>query len=762
MKIFAFLATLALYSTAFAYEVQIKKGQLRPDLETMMEKARLDTGVNYQINDFKLIEDRKLATSRFQLFVQVNQEIPVAKTAIRIWSHLNTQELILAEMHLDEKTKKNEGFLFLKYKRAKFSKTSLKSKELSAAVSDHVTRVVYGHRMDNRVLGMKFKDEWLNGELVRQVEVRGRRGTHFITISLFQNKVIEKTYIEFPQSEGVQTLKANIFPMYEEVESSGEKLPFEVKELKYLNVNRRDAGENPLGALSTESFPEHRYHPLLAETEYEQAMNLWSEASIRRKVEAIVKGLPLLTNNFASGFLLEGRYATINLHPAVKDAFKDIDFQLHPSVNHLLSWKKTAEGWEAHPISGFQGRGVLSQEELLARIPERLANHNPLAYINSGFDEAQVYYGVTALMESLTQMGFTDPELSTKPFHAFLFDPDIGMQDNAYYTDNTINFTTYSAKSPNLARDNPTIWHELGHGVMDRLMGPHLGFSDSKGGYGGLSEGMADFVAKLVVEDQTSGADFPGKFDFRIMNQTGFYLTNELHDEGEAYGGAMNDMLASALSLRGKKGLHAFTDLTLETMRLTRNHPALNARSWFEHMIYADELGSDVRAPGEFKKMIVESLSTRNFAFDSSFSAAKMTVTFNETELTQESSASREKPILVCGASAVTEFDLELRLTAGDSNFLSFPAIVKVEYQKGALQGAIKWEGEEKNPTIYRVESEGDLLKIPLKVSMKCETVNQPDGSCKDYAYLQVYKEGESKPRAKKRFYLNISENCSR
>jgi len=76
-------------------------------------------------------------------------------------------------------------------------------------------------------------------------------------------------------------------------------------------------------------------------------------------------------------------------------------------------------------------------------------------------------------------MGFTDPELSTRPFHAFLFNPDISYRDNAFYTDDTINFTTYSPAEPNMARDNSTIWHELGHGVMDRLMGDEIQLADN-------------------------------------------------------------------------------------------------------------------------------------------------------------------------------------------------------------------------------------------------------------------------------------------
>src|SRR5205807_5683259 len=143
------------------------------------------------------------------------------------------------------------------------------------------------------------------------------------------------------------------------------------------------------------------------------------------------------------------------------------------------------------------------------------------------------------LFASLQPRGFKDPELSTRPFHAYLYDPDVAMRDNAYYTADTINFTTYSPKELNYARDNTTIWHELGHGIMDRLMGDFIQLADT----GGLSEGMADFVAAMVISDVTDNVPFPGYRDFRIVNKTAFFVANEVHDDGEAYGGAMKDFL---------------------------------------------------------------------------------------------------------------------------------------------------------------------------------------------------------------------------
>lgn len=756
MKKTAFLVSL-LASSAFAYEAQVKKGELEAKLETLLNKARVETGVDFDSSNFQLIEERDLATSKFMMYVQTSSQVPVSGTAVRFWSNPKTGELILAEMHLDETAEQNEAILAARYKKAKFSPGAMKSAQLSNAIQKLVAAEVSAHGTDSKILGMKSKDLWENGDLIREVQVRGRRGIHHIRISLLKNKVISKTYFEFPQSEAVHTLKAHVFPLYEEVEGTGERLPYELKELKYIDMSVRDGGENPLGSLALEKFPESKYNPLLAETEMGQNNGLWSENSLRSKAAAEVQKLPLRANDFSSGVLLQGKFATINLHPAAKEAFKSVNFVMKPSVNHVISWGQAEDGsYEAQTVSGWFGKTIESQEELLTRVPVRLADHDANAYINAGFDEVQVYYGVTVLMEALNEMGFTDPSLSTSPFHAFLYDPDISMKDNAYYWDNTINFTTYSPDQANYARDNPTIWHELGHGVMDRLMGPHLAFGDSKGGYGGLSEGMADFVAKIIIEHQTNGENFPGKGDMRIVNDTGFYLTNEFHDEGEAYGGAMNDMLDTVITKEDRAGLVAFTDLTLETMRLTRNHPSLTAKSWFEHMLLADELGSAVRAPGQYRDLMISALSARNFAFDNNFKPAQLTILFDGRLLTNDSLASREKPMVACNSSGKKSYDLNVVLKAGDANFIKFPATVKVEYKKGALQGAIKWAGEVNNPETYVVNSEDELLNIPVTASMECDYINQPDGSCKDYAYIQVFNHGTKKPVAKKRFYLKV------
>lgn len=442
------------------------------------------------------------------------------------------------------------------------------------------------------------------------------------------------------------------------------------------------------------------------------------------------------------------------------------DFATSFSPQLKPDWKQVSvngeEAWEFIPYSSYLGKPLYSIEEAAERPATRLPDHNAAQYMNEGFDELQVYFAINQMMETLTKFGFTDHQLSTNPFHAFLYDPDIAMRDNAYYTDDTINFTTYSSGGQNAARDNSTIWHEIGHGIMDRVMGPRLTLADT----GGLSEGMADFLAALVVQDVSEGKPFPGSDEFRINNSTGFALTNEVHDDGESYGGVMKDMLDAANQTFGsQQGLAKMTDLTLTTMRFTRNHPALTANDWFEHMLYVDELGKEgLRKPGEMKAIIETALAGRNFSLAGN-KAAGFHVAFQGAEagtvkaLKSTGSGSRNSPILVTLNKGDQDiFMLNAKLESSSVYSFHYPVEVVAQYNGGPLQGAIHWVGEEKGSTRVVLNSESDIAGIPLEVTAECDSINREDGTCVDYVYVQVFENGKTRPTAKKRFYLKVKK----
>lgn len=750
------LATFSAIS-AQAYEARYTKGQIAPDLKVLLKEASTATGTIFKPETFLKVEERPLANNNFTMWVQAARGIPVKGTAVRIWTGKDGS-LVQAEVNLSEKTNKDLPAIIGKMNKSNLTDSALVSSKLSALIANLVTEKVGKHATDGRVLSMKSQDVILNGDVVRIVDVRSRRGTHQVTISLTSGKVVSSTYREFQPVDSFSSLEANVYPIYEEVEGAEPPRLLETvkTELKYVSDAAPVAGDDPLAALRARRYFESNYNPIFAVTPRGRASGYWSSETVRAAAEDLIAKLPTTANDFSSGLYLRGKYVNINIHPEAKAAYgSKVQIPLLPTASYMPVWKQTNGRYELVPTNGLTGHKWGSANDIAGLLPVRLPDHDAATYLNAGFDEIQVYYAVTTLMDSLNEMGLTDPEFSTKAFEAYLYDPDIGMRDNAYYTDNTINFTTYSSNAGNAARDNSTIWHELGHGIMDRLMGPFITLADT----GGLSEGMADFVAMLVIQHQTNNQPFPGKENFRIINQTSFFMTNEVHDDGEAYGGSMNDILSAAIARDGRSGLYAVADITMEAMRLTRNHPGLTAQDWFNHMLYADELGGPNRAAGAYHDLIVKALGTRNFSFDESATKADLQVEFQGRMLDSSLPASRENPLPACDLSGVAHFDLKVSVKDGDTYSFTYPVKVAVEFKTHALQGAVRWLQEDINPRVYTLNNAADVLALPLDASMTCDSINQPDGTCKDYAYIQVYSAGEERPRGKKRFYLKIKPN---
>lgn len=717
-----------------------------PELGHVLELIKQKTGLVFSMSDFMPLENRKLANTQFAMYEQVAAGVPIKSQAIRIWTSLETGETVQIEANVAAAPPTDmltSGAVDM----------SLSSRETTKIVRD----VAKANTDDPFIRGLEWKDYWKNGVLVREAVAKGKRGKHKVTVSLETKKVLESSYEEFPQSDFAPNVPVRVFPIYEEVEerNTTELLGRVESELRYLDAKVKRPLTDPYAPLRTVHYQDDMFDPLLGLTVLGRAKGFWASSYLKEQAKGLIGLVADTDNTFQNGLVLSGKYATVSIYPDAVKAFKNLSFTPQVSANMLFMYQQmNAEHEEVIPLAALRGRPLTSLDDAWMRVARRLPDHNPESYLNDGFDEIQVYWAVTQMFDSLRSMGFTDPDLSTRPFNAFLYNPDISYKDNAFYTDDTINFTTYSPKAANFARHNPTIWHELGHGVMDRLMGDHIQLADT----GGLSEGMADFVAQMVLTDIAGEANFPGKFDQRIFNQTGFLLTNEVHDDGEAYGGSMNDILRFAIARFGRPGLVKVTNLTLETMRLTRNHPHLTAGDWFEHMVFADSLGSPgVRQPGELKDLVMRALNGRNFVFNTG-TPAKFLLKNGAEEVTSTGPGSRPKPIKhTLKETEKAEYKLEVSLANSPTYNFKFPVTVKVSLRGGPLQGAIKWVDEDKTPFTYTLANESSKVEIPLAALGTCDEINRPDNSCVDFAYIQIWNNGETvKPQAKKRFYLRV------
>jgi hypothetical protein len=721
------------------------------------------THVAFLPGHFQLIEDRELAHNHFYMYAQVENGIPIQNMSIRMWTNSSTGDLIQAEAFL-ESPQAVRSYASKLTSRG-FNTERLREQFNSQETMDLVRSYVAQQGQDTQIQSIRWKDMWSKGDLVRLVEAKGQRGKHIIHISIYQQKVVDALYEEYPQGDRPQkgdefSMRAQVFKIYEEVENTHEILQRTPAKLKYLKSNVSRASTDPYTSMRTQRYLSDKFDPVLGLTKEGRSLGYWSMGYIKEQAATIRSQLPVSENSSTQGgTILEGRYATINIHPAASK-LQGLKFQPQVSSQFYPDWiSSDIPGVdEMIPTGALRGKPIESPEELWNRPALRDPNHDPATYINGGFDEVQVYYAINTLMDSLHAKGFTDPDLSTRPFNAFLFNPDISMRDNAFYTDDTINFTTYSSSAPNMARDNPTIWHELGHGVMDRLMGDSIHLADT----GGLSEGMADFLAALVIQDVSKGKAFPGSTDFRIINKTGFNLTNEVHDDGEAYGGALYDFLQLAMSEFGRSaGLLKVTDLTLEAMRLARNHPALTAQEWFDHMLFADELGNPgVRLPNELHSFILSALAGRNYEMNGK-TIASLTLKNGNREVLSRGEGSRSRPVqvpLTPGGTAA--YPMSVSVKNGDGFQFKFPVQVKVQFQGGPIQGAVHWMGEEKGPLTFTLNSPSDVARFDLSVTGTCDAKNREDGSCVDYAYIQIWNQGETeKPQAKKRFYVQVVPN---
>ena len=775
MNRFKFLLVSLVFVSSMAQSAEFFRwtGKEDPDASLAHVISELSTRMSLTLDPstFKAQEERDLAYTHFSQFVQTAGGILLEGASVRIWTDLATGKLIQMEANLERPAVIQMATSSVRSEMmSRFGRSTVRSSsELMSdkALSALVLRAVNGHE-DGRVTLKGAQVLWSNGRLVSISKLTGKRGTHEVRVDLLTRKVSSSVYIPFPQEDhgsdidqaGDLQIEADVFPIYEE-DDSGVILPREHMILRHILPTVRLSSQDPFLPLRDMRYLYSKHDEVAGSTPMGRRNGFWSEKLVRDRASILASAVPEMSNSFSDGgkVNLAGRYCSVMMHPDAIKAFPNRTFTTKFTQHAFYDWASIdndgAADYEMTVASSFFGKPIVSAEEALARPATRHPFHDAQTYINEGFDDLQVYSGVNKFFEAFHGQGFSDPELSTRPFLAYLYNPDIAMRDNAFYTNDTINFTTYSAKGDNAARNNGTIWHELGHGLMDRLMSDvHL--ADT----GGLSEGMADFVANLVLETAVGRSEFPGRHKMRIYNNTGFLLTNEVHDDGEAYGGAMHDILEGAIAQYGAEATHKVADLTLEAMRLTRSHPHLTAADFFDHMIFADELGRPgVRAPGELSALITEAIIKRNFVRDGQL-AANLSLKYNDVEVTATAPGGRGNDISLELAPTETKtMNLSFSVSDGDSFQFHYPLRAKLyKSDRGALQGAVHWVGEELGPVDFTIAGPNQVVQTSVDVLGACDYSNRPDNVCSDYVYLLIFDDTVSTemPIAKKRFYVKV------
>ena len=717
----------------------------------LLNVLNAEASTTLAITDFVKSEARDLAFTSYERYDQIKDSVRIKSASVRIWRDLKSKSLLQVEANISIPGSGTET------ESLAFPVSIYDQEKKTAFQTAAIAKVSKSD--DARIRDVSSEFLWDGDIAVVQIEVKARRGVHTYVFDATTKNLLSSEYRSYPHADlgaaapSEFSIPARVFPIYEEYK--GEILPRKLVRLKYLKTSIQKPDSDPYTVLRDRRYLFSKHDSVKGSTPEGQADGFWNFPWVRQLLTAAQAQIPFRPNTFDAGpVYLQGRYATISLHPEVYAKYPGIGFGKQFSQTAAFTWKDDpVTGPEVVPGAALLGRSLDTRFSALQRLAIRHPEHDPLTYINSGFDEVQVYYAVNELFDTLRPLGMIDPDLGERPFHAVLFDPDVESQDNAYYTDDTINFSTYSKDALNYARDNTTIWHELGHGVMDRLMGERLDLADT----GGLSEGMADFVAELVIQGSYGAKAFPGAEDQRIKNDIGFFLTNEVHDDGEAYGGVMKSMLDLAIKKYGhRQGLAKITDLVLEAMRFSRDHPALTAEHWFHRLYFADTVGRvNLRQAGELSPVITEALNSRNFAVEAD--RAVFAFQHDGKDIVAGKPGSRGKEILLeLKAEETATKVVTVKINNGKDYSFSYPVTVKVFYNSGPLQGAIDWQNEDSEPSLFELTSDGQSIDIPLTVKGTCDEINRSDGTCSDFAYIQIWNKDGKRAVAKKRFYLEV------
>jgi hypothetical protein len=255
-----------------------------------------------------------------------------------------------------------------------------------------------------------------------------------------------------------------------------------------------------------------------------------------------------------------------------------------------------------------------------------------------------------------------------------------------------------------------------------------------------------------VLQSSSFGREFPGRTNQRIYNVAAFNFANEAHDDGEAFGGFMKEVLDKSIEKWGEAGVSKMANLIFEAMRFTRGHPALDEQEWVEKMFFADSRGNLMRAAGDFRALIEASLAKRNFSADGK-NLASMEVQIDDQILRRGGQGSRNGPIYR-PKDIESRMALKVRLNDGSHFKFKYPLKIKVAAGNGA-NGPIDWIGEEEGPQFVNLNSAADVAEVEMGMTGKCDVLNLND-TCRESVFIEVYEEGDKKPKARQRIYIQL------
>ena len=146
------------------------------NLVHVLDVIRTKTAIELSPSNFMLVEGRKLATSQYMMLAQTAAGIPIRGLSLRIWTSLENSETIQIEAQID-----------VSPNTARWSAKTAKA-VLSSFDTTELVRMAIKNTDDPFLRKLTWQDMWENGELVRVVKIKAKRGNHVVVLSLISKK----------------------------------------------------------------------------------------------------------------------------------------------------------------------------------------------------------------------------------------------------------------------------------------------------------------------------------------------------------------------------------------------------------------------------------------------------------------------------------------------------------------------------------------------------------------------------------------------
>jgi hypothetical protein len=697
------------------------------NLESIVQRIARENTITINASHFSHYETKQLSGMTFHMFTQLHptENIPVAGASIRIWLDELGQALQIEADVLDE------NILMMQTEQV----GSINPRALEFAALNLVAL----EQEDNTLVhDVDAAIDVRKNQILTRVRVRASKGWHSYWFAGNSYTPVEHTYRTFtrnfsfgePDTQEEFSLDALTYPVadagntrdYKDNGVRGELVRTVLKHIK-----KRIPERNPVRYFPLESrtFSSERLVSSVQQlTDPDIAAGFWSYGSIMSRLKNLAATDYQITNEIGYGnpVRLVGRYASVYWHPDAARTFGE-----DPSKVRLAPEHTTREGTRGIWFTPFHyGIPFLTANDGLKRahFVVQVEDKSPRELMEQGFDEIQTYHMVTTFFEVMQSMGLTDPEISTKPVNVVLYNPTVN--DNAYATlEGEINFGIYSSGTPSMARNNTTGWHELSHELIGRISHPELGGPASWG----MHEGVSDFLANAIARSINDPVMKPHLADPRPYNSTLFHMNNEVHDAGEAFGGALLELTELAEARFGKpEGTKRVVDLVLQTLRLIRGNPFLTEESWYQHILFADSLSRKKspteRRVGELTDLVNSVFGKRNMRIQEHDKLVRFDFSYqkeNDEPHTVTSEDDFFNIELATSGEQHQTLNLKIDIENGSRAKLNFPLTVWVFIRNPKAEGVpIGPEKEQQFTLSSIIYKEQETLAIPIQVAAAC------------------------------------------